>query len=98
MIIAAGLVCAAALVFYALQKPVTYTSMSSIFPLNSGSDPGVNSSALSALFGASENSKSFSDDASVNIIELAQSRTTREEVAAIKDSSRGNKTIAALLV
>ena len=55
------------------------------------------SSTLSALLG-SETSKSFSDDASINIIELAQSRTTREEVAAIRDSSMGNKTIAELLI
>jgi len=34
----------------------------------------------------------------VNIVELALSRTTREEVAAIKDSSQGNKTIAELLL
>ncbi len=55
------------------------------------------SSALSALLGT-ESTKSFSDDASINIIELAQSRTTREEVAAMRDSSMGNKTIAELLL
>ncbi len=98
IIIIAGLLSAGVLVFYALQKPITYTSKASIFPLNSGSDLNANSSALSALFGNSENSKNFSDDASINIIELAQSRTTREEVAAIRDTARGNKTIAELLV
>lgn len=82
---------------YAKQKPIIYTSRSSVFPLTSGSDNAGSSSALNALLGA-ETSKNFSDEASVNIIELAQSRTTREEVAAIRDSASGNKTIAQLLI
>src|SRR5674476_292401 len=97
IIIVTSILAAVALVIYALQKPVTYTSKASIFPLTSGGDNN-SSSALSALLGGGDNSKSFSDEASINIIELAESRTTREEVAAIKDSSRGNKTIAELLV
>lgn len=84
---------------YALKTPVTYTSRATIFPLTSGTDNSSASSALSALFsGGGSDSKSFTDDAAVNIVELAMSRTTREEVAAIKDSSRGNKTIAELLL
>ncbi len=98
IILIAGIIGAAGLSFLALQTPVTYTSKASVFPLNSGSDVSGSASALSALFGGSENSKSFTDDASINIIELAQSRTTREEVAAIRDSSQGNKTIAQLLL
>ena len=86
----------AALMFYALRQPVTYTSTATIFPLTAGSDN--NNSVLSALMGTSDNSKNFSEDASINIIELAQSRATREEVASIKDSSQGNKTIAELLL
>ncbi|MEP7252399.1 MAG: hypothetical protein ABI683_08465 [Ginsengibacter sp.] len=88
---------AASLAIYAMKKPVTYTSIASIFPLASSGDNNSSSSALTALLGG-ETSKNFSDDASVNIIELAQSRTTREEVAAIRDSSMSNKTIAELLV
>ena len=97
IIIISGIICGGALVFYASQKPVTYTSTASIFPLTSGSD-NSSTSVLSALMGTSENSKSFSDDASINIIELAQSRTTREEVASIRVPEKGNKTIAELLV
>ncbi|MEO5648355.1 MAG: Wzz/FepE/Etk N-terminal domain-containing protein [Ginsengibacter sp.] len=97
IIIISGIICGGALVFYALQKPVTYTSTASIFPLTSGAD-NSSTSMLSALMGTGENSKSFSDDASINIIELAQSRTTREEVAAIRVPEKGNKTIAELLV
>lgn len=85
------------MIFYAKEKPATYTSRASIFPLTSSSDNNATSSALSGLLGG-DAIKSFSDDASINIIELAQSRTTREEVAAIRDSSNGNKTIAELLV
>src|SRR5690606_24333488 len=96
-IVAAGIIGAGILIYYALQKPVTYTSTATIFPLTSGSDNST-SSVLSALMGTNESSKSFSEDASINIIELAQSRTTREEVAAIKVPEKGNKTIAELLV
>lgn len=97
-IILAGILAGAALVFYALQKPVTYTSRATIFPLTSGGESSGASSAISALLGGGDGSKNFSDEASINIIELAQSRTTSEEVAAIRDSARGNKTIAELLV
>ena len=97
IIITIAILAAIAMVLYAKQKPVTYTSRASVFPLTSGNDNSATSSTLSALLG-SETPKSFSEDASINIIELAQSRTTREEVAAIRDSSMGNKTIAELLV
>ncbi|MEO6844345.1 MAG: Wzz/FepE/Etk N-terminal domain-containing protein [Ginsengibacter sp.] len=97
-IIIVSLICAATLAVYALKTPVTFTSKSTIFPLTSGNDNTSASSALSALFTGGGDTKSFTDDASVNIVELALSRTTREEVAAIKDSSLGNKTIAELLI
>ncbi|MDP4285887.1 MAG: hypothetical protein Q8891_15840 [Bacteroidota bacterium] len=98
IILAGGILLAIAFIFYALQKPVTYTSRASIFPLTSNSDNSSSPSALGALLGSGENSKNFSNDASINIIELAESRTTRDEVAQIRDSSKGNKTIAELLV
>jgi len=99
LIICVSVICAGILYVYALKTPVTYTSRSTIFPLTGGSDNASASSALSALFGSGGgDSKAFTDDASVNIVELALSRTTREEVAAMKDSSEGNKTIAELLI
>src|SRR5664279_3916711 len=97
VIIIVAILASIALILYSKQKPVTYTSRASVFPLTSGNDNNATSSTLSALLG-SETPKSFSEDASINIIELAQSRTTREEVAAIRDSSMGNKMIAELLV
>lgn len=96
-ILLAGIIGAGVLIYYALQKPVTFTSTATIFPLTGGSDNST-TSVLSALMGTSESSKSFSEDASINIIELAQSRTTREEVASIRVPEKGNKTIAELLV
>ena len=97
LIIIAGILAASALILHAMQTPVTYTSKSSVFPLTSSGDNNATTSTLSALLGT-EASKNFSDEASVNIIELAQSRTTREDVAAIRDSSNGNKSIAELLL
>ena len=94
-----ALVLSAALVVYALKTPITYTSTATIFPLTAGNDNNATSSALSALFSGGDNStNSFTDEASVNIIELALSRTTRDEVASMNDPSKGNKTIAALLI
>ncbi|MGZ4048462.1 MAG: hypothetical protein ACXVNN_03810 [Bacteroidia bacterium] len=97
IVITVAIIAAMGLILYAKQRPVTYTSKASVFPLTSGNDNNATSSTLSALLG-SETTKSFSEDASINIIELAQSRTTREEVAAMRDSSMGNRTIAELLL
>jgi hypothetical protein len=82
------------MVFYARTTPVTYTSKATIFSLSGGNDASV--SALSAILGA-ESGKGFSDETSINIIELSQSRTTREAVAAMRISSMGNKLVAKLL-
>lgn len=98
-IICAALIFTSVMVIFALKTPVTYTSTATIFPLTAGNDNNSGTSALSALFSGGGNSNnSFTDEASVNIIELALSRTTREEVASMKDSLRGNKTIGELLI
>lgn len=97
-IVCGALICTAVFVIYALKTPVTYTSTATIFPLTASSDNSSATSALSALFSGGDNNQTFTNDASVNIVELALSRTTREAVAAIRDSSHGNKTIAELLI
>lgn len=97
IIVLTALFFAAILAIYALKTPVTYTSVSTIFPLTAGNDNSAATTTLSALFNGGDNSKGF-DDASVNIIELALSRSAREEVAAMRDSSKGNKMIAELLI
>ncbi len=96
IILAAGLVVGVLLYLYAKRTPVTFTSRATVFPLSSSPESSGTSSALSVLLGT--DSKNFSDDASINIVELAQSRTTREAVAASVVDSMGHKSIASLLV
>lgn len=96
IILAAGLIVGILLYLYAKKTPITFTSRATVFPLTSSPENSGSSSALSLLLGT--DSKNFSDDASINIVELAQSRTTREAVAAAEVDSMDHKTIAALLV
>src|SRR5690606_7185656 len=63
----------------------------------SNDGPGGNN-PLSAILGNSDASKNFSSEASINIVDLATSRTTREEVAMQRLPQFSNKTIAELLV
>ena len=95
IILAAGLIVAALLYLYAKKTPVTFISRATIFPLTSSPENSGSTNALSVLLGT--DSKNFSDDASINIVELAKSRTTREAVAATVVPSMGNKIIATLL-
>lgn len=82
---------------YTLLKPVTYTSYATLFPLNSTIESST-SSLLSSLMGINESAKSFTNEASINIVELAKSRAIRREVALIQVPERGNRTIAQLLL
>ena len=84
--------------FMAKRSLVTYTSKATVFPLNSTSDNSVTSSAISNILGLSDAPKSFSGEASINIIELATSRRTREDVAQTRIPSMQNKTISELLI
>lgn len=97
-VLGVAVVCAIILVLYALQTPKTFTSQAIIFPLTAGSDNNSGSSVLNALTGGADIGKSFTDENSVNIVELAQSRTTREEVAKTRVPAHGNKMIAELLL
>jgi hypothetical protein len=84
--------------FIAKQGVVLYTSKSTVFPLNSSNDNAISGSAISNILGLSDAPKSFSGEASINIVELATSRRTREAVALARIPSLKNKTIAELLV
>jgi hypothetical protein len=86
--------------FYYMAKRgiVTFTSKATVFPLNSSSDNSVTSSTIGNILGLSDAPKSFSGEASINIVELATSRRTREAVALEKVPSMGNKNIAQLLI
>ena len=89
-----------AAVFYYMAKRslVIYTSKATVFPLNSSSDNSVSSSTISNILGLSDAPKSFSGEASINIIELATSRRTREAVAMARIPAMQNKTVSELLI
>jgi hypothetical protein len=84
--------------FMAKQSVPVFTSKSTVFPLNSSTDNNISGSAISNILGLSDAPKSFSGEASINIVELATSRRTREAVAKAKVPAMGNKTIAHLLI
>ncbi len=86
------------LFFYiARQSVLMFTSTATVFPLNGTTEtsPG---SAITSLLGLSDVPKSFSGEASINIVELANSRRTREAVAMERVPSMNNKTISELLI
>ena len=97
-ILLVAILAAAALALYARSSPVTFTSKATVFPLSSGAESSTTSSLASVLLGTNESSKSFSDDASISIVEIALSRRTRESVAAIQVPDFGNKTVAQILL
>ena len=98
IIILGGVVLAALLYFYAKQSHTVYTSRASVFPLTSSSDNSTANSTLSSILGISDAPKSFSQEASINIVELALSRNTREAVALTPMPQFANRTIAELLI
>ena len=83
--------------YIARQSVLLYTSTATVFPLNSSteSSPG---STITNLLGLSDVPKSFSGEASINIVELANSRRTREAVAMERIPSMQNKMISELLI
>ncbi len=83
--------------YMAKQSVLVYTAKSTVFPLNGTSEtsPG---STISSLLGLGEGTKSFTGDASINIVELANSRRTREAVAMVRIPTMRNKTVSELLI
>ena len=87
------------LFFYmAKQNVALYTSKATVFPLNSSSDNTVSTSTIGNILGLSDAPKSFSGEASINIVELATSRRTRDAVALTRIPSMNNKMISELLI
>lgn len=97
LIVAVGIIGGILLYLYAKKTPVTFTSKATVFPLNSSPEGGGTSSAINVLLGGSD-AKNFSEEASINIVELAKSRSTAEAVASTQIPSMGNKTIAELVL
>lgn len=78
--------------------PKVYTSKATVFPLNATNDNTNAASALSSMLGLTETPKSFIQEASINIVDLALSRNTREAVALERIPQMENKTIAELMI
>jgi uncharacterized protein involved in exopolysaccharide biosynthesis len=97
MIVLAGIIFAVPVYFYVSAIPPKYTSRATLFPL-SNTSPVSASSALSDLLGGGNTGSSFSNDANLNILELAISRSVRENVASTRLPQFDNKTIAEILV
>lgn len=98
LLLIAGAAIALLMVLYAAAKPTVYTSRSSVFPLTSNNDNSLAKSTLSSILGIADAPQSFSQEASINIVELALSRNTREAVAMTVLKNFENKTIAQLLI
>lgn len=98
MIFLAGIGLALLFFVYAKRIPTIYSSRASVFPLTASNENSAANSALSTVLGLSETPKSFSQEASINIVELALSRSTREAVAMERLDSMGNRTIAEMVI
>jgi len=83
--------------FIAKQSVLLYTSKATVFPLSSNTE-NTAGSAISNLLGLGESTKSFTGEASINIVELAGSRRTREAVAMVRIPSMNNKTVSELII
>lgn len=98
LILLAGIIMAVVFFFYAKSIPVVYTARASVFPLTASNENTGASNAISQLLGGGESTKSFSQEASINIVELATSRNTREAVAMLRLPQFGNKRVSELLI
>jgi len=99
LVIAGGLVFLLLGLVYALNKRPVYTAKATVFPLTSANTENAGTTAmLSNILGISGAPNSFSSEAVINIVELANSRSIREAVAATRLPQFGNKTIAELLL
>lgn len=98
IILAAGILLAVIAFFYARSKRTTYTAKATVFPLTSPTDNAISNSMLNGILGLSDAPKSFSNEATINIIELAFSRRMRESVALTRLPQFGNKMVGELLI
>ncbi len=98
IILFSGLFFGVLLFLYAyLSKPI-YTAKATVFPLTNTQENSLTSGGLSSLLGLSGNSKSFSSEASIDIVELALSKNLRESLATTRMPKFSNKTISELLI
>lgn len=98
LIIICGIGFSLLLFFYAKSKRPVYTAKATVFPLTNPSESSISTNAISGILGLDNTPKSFSSEASINIIELTSSRNVRERVAAVRLPQFDNKTVTELLV
>jgi uncharacterized protein involved in exopolysaccharide biosynthesis len=98
IIMVAGVMFALLALFYASGKMTTYTSKTTLFPLTSPSDNAISNSMLNGILGLNDAPKTFTAEATINIIELALSRSIREAVAVTRLPKYQNKTVGELLI
>ncbi|MFZ4057908.1 MAG: Wzz/FepE/Etk N-terminal domain-containing protein [Ferruginibacter sp.] len=98
LVLVTGLAFAVLLYFYSKTKQPVYTAKATVFPLTNASDNALSNSTLSGILGLGDAPKSFSSEATINIIELTLSRNVRENVAMSRLPKFNNKRIVELLV
>ena len=98
LILGIGVLAALCCFIYTKTIPKVYSSRATVFPLNASNDNAGAASALTSLLGLSETPKSFIQEASINIVDLALSRNTREAVALETIPTLGNKSVAVLVI
>ncbi len=86
------------LFFYSKKIAPIYSVKSSVYPLTSGPDKTSATSKLTELIGGTGGAKSLSDEANVNIEEVAKSKKTREAVAGERIPEFTNKLVAEILI
>ena len=97
LVIVIALVFGGLFFYMAKQSVLLFTSKATVFPL-SGTTESSPGSTISNLLGLADVPKSFTGEASINIVELATSRRTREAVAMERVPALKNKTISELLI
>jgi len=98
LMLGVGIVTALLLFFYARSIRPEYTAKATVFPLTNTTENSLTANALSGILGLADAPKSFSNEATINIIELSLSRFVRESVASTRLPAFGNKSISELLV
>ena len=98
IILIGGLAISILMFMIAKNTPAIFSVKSTLYPLTSAPDASSATSKLTELIGGGGSSKTLSDDANVNIEEVARSRRTREAVVSERLAIFGNKTIAQILI
>ena len=93
-----GLAFGILLFMMAKNTPAVYSVKTTLYPLTAAPSGGSASSALTELIGGGGSTKTLSEEANVNIEEVARSRKTREAVVSQRLPIFGNKTIAEVLI